>query len=49
MDPPACSLFSDTLGLRGPERSRVLTDAGAMGIMGMDQRKILMNEEVGKE
>lgn len=48
MDPPACSLCSDTLGLRGPECSRMLTDIGSVRIMGIYQKNRVRNQAVGK-
>lgn len=43
MDPPVRSLLSNTLGLRGPERSGKLTDVGSMRTMDTDQK----HQEVG--
>lgn len=49
MDPPVRSLLSNTLGLRGPERSGTLTDVGSIRTMDTDQKQWGANEKVGNE
>lgn len=39
MDPAVRSLLSNTLGLRGPERSGMLTDVGSMRTMDTEPKQ----------